>query len=216
MRLRSYYKKLYACFGPQHWWPGETPFEVTVGAILTQNTSWSNVRRAIDNLKSDRSLSPQRMHKMPLRRLARLIRPAGYFNVKARRLKNFLDFLFVAYQGDLQRMFRGRDGRRRRIRRLREELLSLNGIGEETADSIILYAAGMPIFVVDAYTRRIFSRHGIIEPQASYREIQDVFMDALPADSRLFNEFHALIVRLGKEFCRKNKPRCQECPLGDE
>lgn len=205
--LSAIYKKLYSFFGPQHWWPGETPFEVAVGAILTQNTNWGNVERAIGNLKSARALLPKKIHKMPVNKLAFLIRPAGYFNIKAKRLKNFINFLFKGYEGCLDKLF-SRD-----IGALRGELLSVNGIGEETADSIILYAAGRSIFVVDAYTRRVFSRHNFLNDKASYQDVQKFFMQNLPKDVKMFNEFHALIVKLGKEFCLKNKPKCGQCPL---
>ncbi len=207
--LYAIYKKLYSYFGPQHWWPGETPFEVALGAILTQNTNWGNVERAIGNLKSARALLPKKIHKMPVNKLALLIRPAGYFNIKAKRLKNFINFLFEGYEGCLDKLF-SRD-----IGALRGELLSVNGIGEETADSIILYAAGRSIFVVDTYTRRVFSRHNFLNDNASYQDIQKFFMQNLPKDVKMFNEFHALIVKLGKEFCLKNKPKCGACPVRD-
>jgi endonuclease-3 related protein len=200
------YGRLYDFFGPQHWWPGETPFEVIVGAILTQNTAWSNVEKAIANLKKAGALSARRIRAMDTKALSRLIRPAGYFNVKAKRLKHFIDHLFSRYGGSLTRLSR------RRTDFLRKELLSVNGIGPETCDSILLYAFGRKAFVVDAYTRRIFSRHGILDEDASYDEIQAVFTAALPKTESLYNEYHALIVRLGKDFCGK-PPRCDGCPL---
>jgi len=204
--LRLIYGKLYKHFGPQEWWPAETPFEVIVGAILTQNTSWSNVEKAIANLKKNRLLTPGALKAIPVSRLAKLIRSSGYYNQKARKLKNFTRFLFQGYGGSLDKMFQDD----RLI--LRGKLLEVNGIGFETADSILLYAANMPMFVVDAYTRRILSRHGLIRPDASYSQIQDYFMDNLKNDAGLFNEFHALIVRLGKEIC-KTAPECGVCPL---
>ena len=206
--LKEIYERLYRAFGPQHWWPGDTPFEVVVGAILTQNTSWKNVEKAIDNLKEKRLLSPRALRKIPVKRLAGLIKPTGYYNQKAKKIKNFMDFLFNNYSGSLKRMF-SRD-----FLVLRGELLKVNGIGLETADSILLYAGNKPIFVVDAYTRRILSRHNLIDSHATYSEIQNYFMDNLDNRVRLFNEYHALLVRLGKEICR-SKPNCEICPLKD-
>lgn len=207
-KLNSIYKKLSTSFGPQYWWPADSPFEVTVGAILTQNTNWQNVEKAVNNLKAARVLSPKKLHEMALDKLARLIRPAGYFNVKAKRLKNFTNFLFSKYGGSLDKLFN------QDIETLRKELLSVNGIGEETADSIILYAANLPAFVVDAYTKRIFSRHNFIRHDADYGEVQKFFMENLNKDVKMFNEFHALIVKLAKEFCLKSKERCKLCPIG--
>jgi len=201
------YEKLYRSFGPQYWWPGDTPFEVIVGAILTQNTAWTNVEKAIANLKRAGALSgPAAMRKLPPRKLASLIRPAGYFNVKAGRLRNFLDHLETKYGSSLAAMSRVPTGR------LREELLGVSGIGPETADSILLYAFNRPVFVVDAYTRRIFSRHGLLGEGATYGEIQEYFTKRFPAGRKAFNEYHALIVRLGKELCR-TRPKCAVCPL---
>lgn len=205
--LSSIYKKLYLRFGPQHWWPGESPFEVVVGAILTQNTSWHNVEKAINNLKQAGALSPRELYRISRRRLASLIRPAGYFNLKAKRLKSFLDVLCGSYKGDLKQMFRTD------TLRLRQTLLGINGIGPETADSILLYAAARPVFVVDAYTRRIFLRHGLVKESDSYGQIQDLFISRLKRNSGVFNEYHALLVRLGKEVCTKNNPKCGTCPL---
>lgn len=200
------YRKLYEAFGPQRWWPGETRLEIIVGAILTQNTAWSNVEKAIANLKSAGELSSMSsLAGMDTRKLARHIRPAGYYNVKARRLKNCLKFLRSRFGADL-RGVSGCD-----TRTLRDELLAVNGIGPETCDSILLYAFERPVFVVDAYTRRIFSRHGLLRSD-DYHDVQKIFTDNLPKSVRLFNEFHALIVRLGKEFCR-TRPRCGHCPL---
>jgi endonuclease-3 related protein len=194
-------------FGHQNWWPAETELEVMVGAVLTQNTNWKNVERAIQNLKCKEILSLQGLVSTPTAQLAQEIRPAGYFNIKAKRLKNLLAFIMERYDGDLSRLLADD------LNSLREGLLSVRGIGPETADSILLYAARRPVFVVDAYTHRILSRHGICEEPISYDELQSLFMDHLPDETPLFNEFHALIVLTGKEYCRK-KPRCDLCPLG--
>lgn len=205
--LKDYYKSLFASFGPQGWWPGRTRFEVIVGAILTQNTSWTNVQKAVRNLRKKNLLSPERLHASDSSTLASLIRPAGYFNIKAERLRNFTSFLFKDYSGSLDKLFR------KESKALREELLSINGAGPETADSIMLYAAGRPEFVIDAYTKRIFSRHGLTDPDAGYEEIKSVFMDNLPRDAALFNEYHALIVRTAKDYCKTKDPLCSLCPL---
>ena len=205
--LSSIYRKLYAHFGPQRWWPADTPFEVMVGAILTQNTSWSNVEKAIRNLKENNLLCAKKLHSLPHKKLAALLRPAGYFNIKATRLKNFLSFFIEGYDGDISAM------RTRSMPLLRRELLSVNGIGRETADSILLYALHKPIFVVDAYTKRILARHSLAGEGASYQEIQKFFMQNLKKEVQLFNEYHALLVRVGKDYCLKNKPKCAGCPL---
>lgn len=205
--LEVIYDRLYRYFGPQHWWPGETPFEIIVGAILTQNTSWQNVARAIDNLKKAMVLTPEKLHSLPLDKLARLIRPSGYFNIKATRLKEFLKFLFKNYGGSLKKMFS------RPLEDLRKEILSIKGIGPETADSILLYAGGFPVFVVDAYTKRIFSRQKLLSEEAEYHQVQELFSRNLKKDVQLYNEYHALIVRLGKDFCRKTNPKCETCPI---
>lgn len=205
--LTRVYDALYDRFGPQHWWPGDTQFEVIVGAILTQNTAWTNVEKAITNLKKAGALnSPGAMKKLSVSRLAELIRPAGYYNIKAKRLKNFINFLDRRYALSLRKLS-GVD-----TDTLRRELLEVNGIGPETRDSILLYAFERPVFVVDAYTKRIFSRHGIFADGLGYGDTQAIFMENLRRDSRLFNEYHALIVKLAKEFCRK-KPKCAACPL---
>lgn len=200
------FDRLMSHFGPRGWWPGDTPFEVMVGAILTQNTNWKNVERAISNLKRAKVLSPRRLYELPPAKLASLIRPAGYFRVKARRLRSFLKFFLDSYGGSTRRMAAQDAGR------MRGELLSVNGIGPETADSIILYALGKPVFVVDAYTKRILNRHALCTEDADYNEIQEFFMDRLPSDVPLYNEYHALIVEAGKDYCRAT-PRCGECPL---
>lgn len=206
--LLSYYESLFGAFGPQGWWPGDTRFEVIVGAILTQNTSWSNVEKAVRALKSEGLLKPGRMHSTGVKEIARLIRPAGYFNIKAQRLKNFTGYLFKNHSGSLGRLFNTSDNG------LREELLGVNGIGPETADSILLYAGRVPEFVVDAYTKRIFSRHSLISGKADYGEVKALFMENLPADESLFNEYHALLVKTGKDFCKTRNPLCGDCPLG--
>ena len=204
--LMRIYRTLYRAYGPRNWWPGETSFEVMVGAILTQNTSWRNVEKAIQKLKGKGVLNPEGIHRLKKSQLAPLIKSSGYFRIKADRLKSFVNFLFEEYDGDLKKM-----GRERLIE-LREKLLGVKGIGPETADSILLYGLKKPIFVIDAYTRRILSRHGMITEKASYKEVQRLFMDHLPLDEKLFNEYHALLVHLGKTVCKKI-PRCDVCPI---
>ena len=199
---------MYDAFGPQSWWPGDTPFEIMVGAVLTQNTGWVNVEKAIANLKNYGLLSFEMLDSLPAEVLAEQIRPCGYYNLKAGRLKNLLTLISSQFEGDLN-YFLGRE-----VAVLRQDLLSVKGIGQETADSIILYAANQPIFVVDAYTYRILSRHGLVaEDEADYTQMQELFMDNLPVDTAMFNEYHALLVRIGKEFCKKSAPKCEECPL---
>jgi endonuclease-3 related protein len=193
-------------FGPQDWWPGDGPFEMIVGAILTQNTNWTNVEKALENLKRENLLSVKGINRISPEKLAEYIRPAGYFNIKSRRLKNLTSMLVEGYDGDLSMLF-DED-----IESQRMALLSVKGIGPETADSIILYGAKKPVFVIDAYTYRILSRHNLIDEQVTYSEIQDLFMDNLEPDCQLFNEFHALIVKTGKDYCKK-KPKCDNCPL---
>jgi len=206
-KLNSIYKKLYKNFGPQNWWPAETPFEVMVGAILTQNTSWGNVEKAISNLKKHNLLNPRKLRGLTHKQLSRYIMPAGYYNIKAKRLKNFLNFLFDNYRGDIKKMSAVDTAV------LRQQLLSVNGIGPETADSILLYGLNKPVFVVDAYTKRIFNRHSLIKADAQYHDVQRLFMDNLKRQEKLFNEYHALLVKLGKDFCRKSKPKCNICPV---
>jgi endonuclease-3 related protein len=204
--LLEIYNKLYSFYGPQHWWPGDSPFEVAVGAILTQNTNWFNVEKAIANLKAARLLKARALHNIPEAKLASLIRPSGYFNIKAGRLRAFLAFLMKTYGGSMKKMGKGDTAS------LRHSLLEVHGIGPETADSILLYALNKPIFVIDAYTKRVLSRHGIIDHSASYDEYQRLFHRILDEDTELFNEYHALLVMAGKDFC-KPKPLCGQCPL---
>ncbi|MBI2860926.1 MAG: endonuclease [Chloroflexi bacterium] len=206
--LQDIYCRLFACYGPQHWWPADEPFEVMVGAILTQSTSWTNVEKAITSLKSAGALSPRALRQLPQDEVARLIHSCGYHNVKARRLKSFVQWLGEVCGDDLDRLFAARADE------LRKQLLSVYGVGEETADSILLYAGGKPVFVIDAYTRRITSRVGLSTSDAGYGALQSLFTDNLPADAALFNEYHALLVRLGKEVCRPG-PVCQRCCLGE-
>jgi len=206
--LEEYYRALFSSFGPQHWWPGETQFEVIVGAILTQNTSWTNVERAIANLRGAKLLSPAAIARMPLGRLEQLIRSSGYFRQKARKLKAFCDFLGAAYGGSLKKMFETPTAT------LREQLLGVFGIGPETADSILLYAGQHGVFVADAYTKRLLARHGWVDEKTSYEEVRSMVERQFPGDVERFNEFHALIVSVGKQFCRPRQPLCGECPLG--
>lgn len=205
-RLMGIYRALLAEFGRRNWWPGETPFEVMVGAVLTQNTAWTNVEKAIANLKGEGFLDPGRLGAARRERVARLIRPSGYYNLKAKRLKALVAWYLARADGQVVSL---RDAP---TPALRAELLSVNGIGPETADSILLYALGRPVFVVDAYTRRAFSRHGAFDPSARYAQIQAFFEERLPCDTALYNEFHALIVALGKTYCRP-KPQCGPCPV---
>lgn len=240
--IRLYFETLYQTWGRQHWWPGESRFEVIVGAYLTQNTSWVNVDRALGSLREAGLLSVAAIRRTPLPKLERLIRSAGYFRQKARRLKTFVRFLDERYGGSLSRMFAEPTAK------LREELLNLDGIGPETADSILLYAGNHPLFVVDAYTRRIMERHGLVPARAGYEEIREIFERALgpaaeklleschgfspaakpagtchspsrmstakrTAPTQVFNEMHGLIVGVGKNFCKKSQPACEQCPL---
>lgn len=197
---------LFRRWGPQHWWPGRTRLEVCVGAILTQNTAWRNVERAIASLRAAGALNVRSLHDADLRTLAAWIRPAGCGNVKARRLRAFTTLLLDDFGGSLDALLR------LPVDELRNRLLAVHGIGPETADCMVLYAARQPVFVVDAYTRRFMARHGWARPQAGYDELAALFVAALPREAALFNEYHALIVALGKEHCRKS-PLCEGCPL---
>jgi len=205
--LLKIYNSLYDFFGPLNWWPGDTPFEIMVGAVLTQNTSWSNVEKAINNLKKENLLEPWKLYRINRKELAQLIKPSGYYNIKARRLKNFLNLFVNDFEGSAEKMFSGDSGE------LRKKLLKVNGIGPETADSILLYAGNKLFFVVDAYTKRIFSRHKLISEDASYHQIQEFFSQNLDRDVKLFNEFHAQIVMLGKTICTSRNPNCAKCPI---
>jgi endonuclease-3 related protein len=204
--LLEIYDLLCSSFGPQNWWPAETELEMMVGAILTQNTNWNNVEKAIQNLREGDLLSVGQLSQIPTSILTGYIRPAGYYNVKARRLKNLIRLIEDRYDGDTRRLFSLDTDT------IRKELISVKGIGMETADSIILYGAGRALFVVDAYTHRILTRHGLIEDEVGYHDLQAFFMDNLPPDLELFKEFHALIVKTGKDFCRR-EPLCSACPL---
>ena len=204
--LQQYYRAMLRRFGPQHWWPGESPFEVMVGAMLTQNTNWKNVEKAIANLRNAHALDPHILHEMALPELAALIRPAGYFRVKSRRLKNLVAWFVERYDGDIEALA----GRSTHV--LREELLEVSGVGRETADSILLYALDRPIFVIDTYTYRVLSRHRFVAEETDYEEMRGLFEGTLKRDVPTWNEYHALLVRVGNEFCRP-KPKCEECPL---
>ncbi|NLE64444.1 MAG: endonuclease III domain-containing protein [Elusimicrobia bacterium] len=204
--IRDIYPVLFAHYGPQRWWPGETPFEVCVGAILVQNTNWKNVEGTIAGLKARGLLSCEALLETPPERLAQMIRPVGYFNIKTKRLRNFLLFLRQRCAGDIRALVRVP------WPQARAELLAVNGIGPETADSILLYALAKPVFVVDAYTRRLLIRHGFREEGRDYSSMQALFMGSLPSDVRIFNEYHALIVRLGKDFGR-DAPDRRDYPL---
>jgi endonuclease III related protein len=206
--LRRVYRRLKARFGPAGWWPGESAFEVCVGAILVQNTAWANVESTLDGLRRRRRLSYRSLRGFSASRLAPLLRSSGTFRVKARRLRAFLDFLGSEYGGQVEAMSREEPSS------LRRKLLAVTGIGPETADSIALYAAGHPVFVVDAYARRIFERLGLLQGHEPYADVQGVFEEALPRDAALYNDYHAQVVRLGKDVCRP-RPRCAECPLED-
>jgi endonuclease-3 related protein len=197
---------MHQAFGPQEWWPGDSPLEIMIGAVLTQNTNWTNVQKAIVNLKKAKALNLNILKKINANKLAQLIRPSGYYNIKAKRLKNLINFVFSEYDGSLEKMFSESD------RRLRIKLLDVNGIGRETADSIMCYAAGKKVFVIDAYTKRIYSRLGVCKKDIDYDDLQSIFYKHLKKDYQLFNEYHALIVNLGKNYC-KPKPACNNCPL---
>lgn len=205
--LLEYYQAMLAGLGPSGWWPGQAPFEIALGAILTQNTAWTNVEKALQNLRAAGLLDPRPLSLLPLQELESLIRPAGFFRIKAARVRNFLHLLDGTCGPDLEPL-QGRS-----VEELRPALLAVSGIGPETADSILLYALGLPSFVVDAYTRRIFSRHGLVPEDIGYEALRGFFMDALPQDASLYNEYHALIVRTGKGWCAKRQGKCLQCPL---
>ncbi|HET57893.1 MAG TPA: endonuclease III domain-containing protein [Deltaproteobacteria bacterium] len=195
-------------FGDLHWWPAETPFEMAVGAILTQNTAWTNASRAVEKLRGAGLLDPSSLYQAERRHIAEAVQPAGFYNIKTDRLTAFVDFLHERYGGTMEAMFDEETGR------LRELLLSVRGIGKETADSILLYGDNRPVFVVDAYTKRILERHGVVDQGRAYDEVQRLFADNLPCEAALFNQYHALLVNTGKMFCRRS-PRCGGCPLRD-
>lgn len=205
--LLQIYYTLHAALGSSGWWPGSTPLEICLGAILTQNTNWENVQKALNNLQKRSLLDAYKILQLAPEELAELIRPAGYFRVKAGRVLNFLQFLRDEVDLDLQALAH------KDLHELRPKLLAVQGIGQETADSILLYALQKPVFVVDAYTQRICNRHSLLPEEVSYQELQAYFMDVLPRDVHLFNEFHALLVRTGKNWCNKRQALCQDCPL---
>ncbi len=205
-KLKHLYKLLFERFGHRNWWPANSPFEVCVGAILTQNTSWKNVEKAINNLKEADYLDVFRLYEISMDDFAAIIRPAGYFNIKSRRLKNFINHLVERHEGSLDKMFEAS------VEDLRVELLSINGVGRETADSMILYAACKPIFVIDVYTKRVLERHGLIDSDADYDDMQEIFHSCLASDVDLYNDFHAQFVAVGSNYCGR-KPNCSGCPL---
>ncbi len=205
--LATYYGTLLQHFGPQHWWPARTRLEVIVGAILTQNTSWRNVEVAVARLRRAGLLQHRALLNAPLSRLESCIRPAGYYRQKARTLKAFASFFEDQFGGSFHRLFHLPMGE------CRARLLSIKGFGPETADSVLLYAGKFPIFVVDAYTRRILSRHGLVPPDADYATTQAMVHQHLKPETKVYNEFHALLVETGKTYCRPQQPRCSSCPL---
>ena len=206
--LMKYYRAMYDALGPRNWWPARTPFEVCVGAVLTQNTAWVGVEKAIANLEAADALDPEALYALPQARLEELIRPAGYFRIKAKRLRSLLEYLKQSCGFDLN-LLAARD-----MIVVRQELLAVSGIGPETADSVLCYALNMPSFVVDAYTRRILSRHGLVPEDVHYDELREFFMDVLEPDPDLYNDFHAQLVRVGNRFCKPRNPLCEDCPLG--
>jgi len=201
------YQLLFDHFGPQDWWPADSPFEIVVGAVLTQNTNWSNVSKAIDNLREAGLLSYSSLRSLSVDEIAEYIRPSGYYNLKAKRLRNLLSMIEEEYCGDFDLFL----GERHDI--CRENLLSVKGVGPETADAILLYACNQPAFVIDAYTHRVFSRHSLVDEETDYESMQELFLGKLPEDVELFNEYHALIVKTATTYCKKNNPLCERCPL---
>jgi endonuclease-3 related protein len=201
------YQNLFDHFGPQNWWPGETPFEIIVGAVLTQNTNWGNVSKAIDNLKDAGLLSFSSLKLLTVDEIASYIRPSGYYNLKAKRLRNLLDMIEEVYFGELDLFLKDS------LESGRDNLLSVKGVGPETADSILLYACGLPTFVIDTYTHRVFSRHQLVDEETDYESMQDLFVSQLPQEVQLYNEYHALIVRVASTYCKKTNPLCEQCPL---
>jgi endonuclease-3 related protein len=213
--LLSYYEAMLEALGPSYWWPGEHPLEIAVGAVLTQNTAWKNVEKALELLRRKNALRLDSLLDMPQEEMEEALRPSGFFRLKAQRLRNLLLF-FSSFPGWDQNTEAGRLDFLQTISTedLRNALLNVRGVGPETADSILLYALDRPSFVIDAYTRRIYGRHGLVPDTISYGELQKFFMGALPVDVSLYNEYHALIVRIGSRFCKSRKPLCVECPLG--
>lgn len=207
-RTAQVFQRLLATFGPQGWWPGDSPFEIMVGAVLVQNTAWKNVEPALDKLRNANLLDPLRLAELSEQELQRQIHSSGAYRVKAKRLRALVDFVVKQYDGSIPAM------RRQPTQQLKHQLLGVHGIGPETADSILLYALGKPVLVVDAYTKRIWARHGWISYDADYHRLQQRLADELPADAGIFNEMHALLVALGGRFCRK-QPACEHCPLVD-
>ncbi len=205
--LLNFYQSMLESLGPSYWWPGESDFEIMVGAVLTQNTNWQNVERAITNIKRVERMSAESMYDLSEEQLAELIRPAGYFRLKAKRLRNLLSFLKKESGFELEAL------KTQDPEILRNKLLAVKGVGPETADSILLYSLQLPTFVVDAYTHRILNRHGLVPEDGTYEEMREMFMGALPQDVRLYNEFHALLVRTAKNWCKKKQGNCEECPL---
>lgn len=208
-KLLAIYDKLFGYFGPRHWWPAETPYEVMVGAVLTQAVAWRNVEKAITNLKNQDLLTPDKIYVTETIILEELLKPTRYYKMKTKKLQALNRFLVEEYQGIPEVMFQ------EATIKLRGRLLGIYGMGPETVDSILLYAGNLPVFVIDAYTQRIFQRLGVLAEKVSYPKLQELFMDHLPRDVSLYNEFHALIVGLGNKICHNN-PKCQECPLIDE
>ncbi len=201
------FKLLYDHFGPQDWWPGDSPLEIMVGAILTQNTNWSNVSKAINNLRDADLLEYDALKRISVEEIAHYIRPSGYYNLKAKRLRNLLDMIEEQYGGKLDLFLGDQHGP------CRENLLSVKGVGPETADAILLYACNHPAFVIDTYTHRLFSRHNLVDEETDYETMQDLFLSVLPEDVELYNEYHALIVKTATTYCKKNNPLCEQCPL---
>lgn len=201
------YQYLYDYFGPQGWWPGDTPFEIMVGAVLTQNTNWSNVAKAIANLKGAGLMYYESLSLLSADEIAPYIRPSGYYNLKAKRLRNLFDMIDSVYSGELDSFLNDS------LESGRENLLAVKGIGPETADSILLYGCSHPIFVVDNYTHRVFSRHHLVDEETDYESMQYLFSSSLPEDVQLFNEYHALVVKVASTYCKKNNPLCEQCPL---
>jgi endonuclease-3 related protein len=207
--VREAFDRLFAAYGPQQWWPGDGPLEVLVGAVLVQNTAWRNVEKALVNLREAGVLNARRLYALPVAELAELIRPAGYYRVKAQRLRNLLRLLIERYDGAIEKMFATPPDE------LRRELLEVHGVGNETADAILLYAGHMPSFVADTYAHRVAARHGWLEFDADYAAIKEFFEAGLPVDVQVYNEYHALLVRVGKDYCKSGEPKCDGCPLAE-